>query len=541
MRYILYIVLFFAGSIYLAKNVYSQADNPDTLFLDTSPSTISGSVDEPTVDTSAKKTADNEKNREDTSQAPLYHPKPSFNFSFSLTSQNDSIVTQNNFIINSFIIPVTFLQGTILLDTALYFTGGPFFFNIDNRVFSQLRGNGEKIESMDLLTYVRNELFSTALGLSFWEKQITFKIGKLLNNTSVSFIATPSNPLVRVYGARLPWARDKIFPTISIQNISTASSYQEIGSGSVFLRGSRTRNKVGSWMVDFELALPWFVLRQAYLPKLELNIKEFDRPYHSFLTSFTLTYFSQVTPTITFFYDNNPFVGVALSANVGEYITFHFDSSVTFENKLPVLTKEGSTLMLSLSNNIPSISNYILERKDPNGVYFEGVLGLTTTPVKDGEALFSLLFEIYYNGHGLLDNEWDSYLSGVREIVGAYTTLNQYALSSIRDLSGAYKGLLGAIVSNYNPLKVRPLYLFLRFKKENVFSKVWKERIDILISLIYSPFDTTFAWNTEVEWLSNFLDVGMGFTYYFGRSRGTFTEIPSIFQYSIYTTVHFYK
>ena len=511
---------------------YGIAQSIDDLFLDESFS--DSEQDTPSVE--SPNASDDAIQRIVIPTIPVQLSVPSVSVLFGITDEYaHTLYQRDDTVLNPDRLQYTSpLTNILTLDSRVRYKNAArwFSFEVDNRVFFELKDEKDKSDPWEVDTFHGNELKSASIGVSLFDDIVSFRLGKILSAQSVGFLKTPSDPLYRAYGNSVAWASNKEFETVSTRDFSIEPL--ERGSGSsVSGEGNSNTARIGSWMTDATLLLPWFSLRQAYLPKLETGFEEFDRPYHSSLTSISLIMFPQVTPTLTFFYDNVPFVGVAMSSNIGDYVTLYLDSSVSFKNELPVPKADGSQPLSPTT----SLDHYTVESYKKDGTYFEGLLGTSITPSFEGETLFSMLFEVYYNGKGLVNDEWDDYKDVLQDIHTNYKNFSQN-----EQIQNLYKGILSVPLQYYNPIRVRPLYLTLRISRDNIFQKIWTEQFDISSSLVYSVFDTTFSWSTNFDWIGkNFLKTGISFDYYFGSPNGAFTELTNAFTISVYTSLTFSK
>lgn len=358
------------------------------------------------------------------------------------------------------------------------------------------------------------ELREGYVRFSLLDNALSFSLGKLLRSFGSGYFMNPGNPLLRKTGDRLAMAKN-----LKIKDLTTSGAYdliQERGSG----------DEIGYWAIEVELNLFPITWQAAYLPLLETGFAEFDRPEHSVLSTLRLYTWDSVTPSLLFYaYGDKVFVSADVSMGIGEEITLHSEGAVSFENELPYLRETTPEY---------GYQNYTLTQNEKDGVHPSGLLGLTYTPRIDFQSIATFYLEFYYNGKGLWDDDWNEQLALHEDIYSAYNSLLE-AAEPLKSLSSAYSGFLNGVRNYYNPLDQRPLYLFFRVSRDNLFSDIWENHLNLESNLIYSILDTSFLWTTKTELVTQeLLSFGFAFRYAFGQPKGAFTLLTEVFSLSVF-------
>lgn len=403
-------------------------------------------------------------------------------------------------------------------------------FKIDYNILYQAQ-SAKHTDSLDTLdTYFGYELRESMVRLSLFDTLISFRNGKLNRKFGTAFLYNPSNPLRRTYGSDILFAKNEGVQLFDTKNKNVSLDYTEKGTG----------DDVGFWATEIEVFLEPIVWRLAYLPKLETGFREFDRPDHSWLTSVNITAWDSFTPRGLFFlYGDNYFTGFDFSFGHWEQITLQAEVGISSENEQRVLKKDGTTTIPTGRTSSVSFPEWTLEPSATDGVFVSSVVGLVYTPSFDGTSYFSSLFEIYYNGKGLWNDEWETQLNYLNDIKQTRDDYNDQS-SPFYALSDVYKGLHNVNRYYYDPLQARPLYLMMRIWRDDLLKAYWTETLNIETSLLYSVLDTSFLWDVQTEVITNeIMTIGVETRYAFGLPYGAFTELTEVFKTSVYTKVTF--
>lgn len=375
--------------------------------------------------------------------------------------------------------------------------------------------------SNTLDTVFQYELKEATATVSFFENKIKLRIGKIFNSFGSAFLVNPSNPLARNYGNSMQFAKNITVEKYSTTDLQTI--HREQGTG----------DDIGYWATEFELSWYPIVWHIAYLPSMTTGFKEFDRPEHSMLTTLGINVWDTVHPSLLFFlYGKNYSAGADISVGLGDYLTLHGEIGLSFENELLIL-KETSTTILGPTTRL---QEYSLEPYSTEGVYSSGILGISYTPQIETTSLATILLELYYNGKGLWQSDWDDQIDFRNDINALYS--DTFSSSTFGAFSGKCKGMLNISRYYYNPLDVRPLYMLIRISRENILNRIWTQDLNVETSMVYSLLDTTFLWDMGIEIvLQDLISVGVQSRYIFGLPNGAFTELVDNFVFSVYSKV----
>lgn len=409
----------------------------------------------------------------------------------------------------------------------------------DYNLYANVKSHKDKEISFDteswgaMDSFARYELKEANIALQFLQSRLIFRVGKIYREYGSGYLVNPSNPLQRSYGEDLMFAKNHTVDNFSLDDNVASDGIRN------FVQEQGSTENIGFWASEAEVAFYPLTLRLAYLPQLKSGFEEFDRPQHSFLSSVQLNAWDSITPMLLVFsYGSKWFVGADLSLGINDDITLHGEGGLSFENELLVLKKKEETKYLLPTRQYETYQNYKLEQYDYDGVYPKVLLGATYTPTINAQPFLSILFEVYYNGKGLDYDEWDTQISYLKDIRTNYDEANDSAFFS--SLSDSYKGMAGVYNAWYSPLEMRPLYSMLRVYRDDVLMRLWAEKLNLAVSLVYSVFDTSFYLSThsEVE-LKEMFALGVDSTYSFGQPYGVFTELTDIASITFYSRLSF--
>ena len=523
--------------------VFSQdAESLDDLFLDDSFLSNEEEGDEATdqnTDQNTDQYADETLN-EETDDYILHTPPPeaktrlflNIKDSFSYTTFREDAVHNKDAL--HYISP---WKNQLLLNSYLQYVNAKRYleFKLDYNLLYQTK-SAEHTDSLDTLdTYFGYELRESMVRVSLFDKLISIRNGKINRTFGTAFLYNPSNPLRRTYGSDVLFIKNTKIDTFSTKDKTVSLDYTDKGSGA----------DIGFWATEIELFITPIVWRLAYLPKLETGFREFDRPDHSWLTSVNIVAWDSFTPRGLFFlYGDNYFTGLDFSIGNWEQITLQAEVGISSENELRVLKKDTTTIIptgQTPTGQPTSVSfpEYTLEQYDTKGIYLNSVVGFVYTPLFDGISYVSMLFEIYYNGKGLWNDEWYNQLNYLNDIKQTRDDYNNQS-SPFYALSDVYKGLHNVNRYYYDPLQARPLYLMMRLWRDDLLKAYWTEDLNVETSIVYSVLDTSFFWNTQTEVVANdIMTFGVETRYAFGLPYGAFTELTRVFNTDVYTVIKF--
>ena len=425
-------------------------------------------------------------------------------FYYSPIQRDSTFLNKNKHI---FIAP---LKNILLLSSFIQYRNAErwFKFNFDYRLFLEARDRkwNKKSDVFNIDTFWGLELNEAFIDFTI-ANIFTVKIGKSQFQSGSALIVNPSNPLIYTPGEFTAWASHLQIPDY-FSNAPFPSFDFPIGS----------KKEIGTWQFNTRVSTSLMFVEFAYLPKIETNFREFDRPYHSFLTKISYTQWDSFTPSLIYFYDNNSFIGADMSTTINDDITIHAELGISFENELRRIQKNST------------INTYKITQEAKNGIFIENVVGISYTPTVDSISLFTILFETYYNGKGLDNNDWQSYIDDLSDLQKDRENIMNPIYLPI------YTGLIGNNLHLYSPIRVRPLYFLLQLSRNDVFSHFSSQRFNTESTLIYSPFDTTFLWINSFEWEGiEIITLGTEIHYNFGLKGGAFTELTDAFTIQIYS------
>ncbi len=403
-----------------------------------------------------------------------------------------------------------------------------FRFVLDYQLYFQLLDKEESTKDTvwDLDTFLGFELKEAYIAFTV-QQNVDFLFGKNLFTMGSAFLVNPSNPLRSTTGSSIAWDRARTVPDYSTADEAFPSFEYPQGSS----------EDIGAWMFSTSLNLSFLYIQLAYLPQLDTGFIEFDRSTNSFLAKIAYTQWYEFVPSFVFFYDSHIFLGLDISASIGDELTLHGEFALSFEHELRNIKKQEIRSDVAPLFPGDDIYHYSLAKKD-DALFFEGIVGLRYTPQSESTSLFTILFELYYNGKGLFTDEWNSYLADLDNLYANATTLQGNSLTSSG--AAAYEGLTGVGIRLYEPLRVRPLYLLLQISRDDLFSSFSTEVFYGEAGIVYSPFDTTFATQMMFEWKGqSIISIGTELQYFFGLDGGAFTELTRSFLLGLYTKIEF--
>ncbi len=416
---------------------------------------------------------------------------------------------------------VTPLKNTMLLGSFIQYRNAErwFKFLLDYRLF--LEGKDKewdtKSDVFDIETFLGLEINEAFVDVSIADV-VNIKVGKSQFRSGSAFIVNPSNPLVYKPGEYTAWVKRLQVPNYA-SNVPFPAFDFPVGS----------KDEIGAWQFSTNISTSLMFIEFAYLPKLETGFREFDRPYHSFLGKVSYAQWYAFVPSLIYFYDDSSFIGADISATLNDDITVHTEWGMSFENELRRIKKDA-TIARSPDT---SVDRYSIKQEADDGIFVEGVVGVQYTLTVDSVSFFTLLFETYYNGKGLNNDDWQVYRDDLSALYkGIENRDNPFRAS--------YTGLIGNSLFLYSPIRVRPLYFLLQLSRDDVFSRFSAQRFNIETTLVYSPFDTTFSWISGFEWEGvEVITLGTELQYNFGIEGGAFTELTDVFTIQIYSKLLF--
>lgn len=529
--YVWSVLVFFMVGTHIDA-IYAQADDP---FLDDS--FISGDMQEDTMQSSEEEGSNNTEGAitddhapdADTSSITSLQPSSYSLITFELsetlsyrTLRDDSTLNPSN------LFYVSPWYNELMMNNYIQFRnrGRYFSLHLDYNLYFYT-GSTETTDitkddfAHSLDTGLQFELIKGNVNFSFLENTLSFSAGKILRSFGSAYFINPSNPLSRETGYRFAMAKN-----LSIDTIGTEAAYtilQERGSGT----------EIGYWALEFILNIFPVAWQIAYLPSLTTGLAEFDRPDHSMVTTISVYTWDFITPSMLLYvYGDKAFTSADVSIGIGDEITLHSELGLSFENELLVVKETTPTVY----GPDVSIQNYTLTQKDEGGVYPSALIGMTYTPRIESTNIATFYLELYYNGKGLWNEDWQEQLDLHKDIDDiASMTKEQERLAA---LSSSYRNMLNTTRYYYYPLDQRPLYIFLRISRENLFSSVWKHHLNVDSELMYSILDTSFLWNVNLELVTReIFSIGVTSGYSFGLPQGAFTELTNMYTFSIYSKI----
>ncbi len=441
-----------------------------------------------------------------------------FTISYHWLNRDSSLLsrcTKNTCTVQDYNTPIFFPQYQLSnsIQTDVYFAnaGGWFYLHVIPRVYLEAKEPEQFTQLDSLNTFLGLEISKAQAGFRIWDSKAHLTVGKFSRSISTAFLYNPADPEVTRYTHSSIW-----------RNHPSQFSYQTAQAIDTFSDLHGSNRDVGQWRLELGLLFSWASFYFSYLPKLDTFLHEFYRENHSYQFTFLPKFGNDLTLGLTLYYDDAFFAGMSASYGIGNEITLQAELSADLGARSILIVTDGTLLLgptLGFDHySIVSQKSDVLEM----GQIISGIAGVSYTP----QNLFTLLFELSYNGKGLSKDEWSTQIQNLERVIDTYAML-QSLDASLRPLSEAYAGLIGYYARAYDPLQLAPLYMILRISRANVFESLWSERIDAETSLIYSPFDGSFLVEAEVSWLAQrVLELSVGYRTVFGARDGVFTVLP---------------